>query len=154
MPKYRWSYGHKAYTKTCSCCQTVTIGAYDEKESEEIFAQVFATSEGSADMADGFQSRCWVCNNYKRRQLGITLEWLRDMHQRQEGCCGICGVPISLDRGSSNPANVDHNDDTGNVRQLLCGHCNRGIGLFFHNSDFLRAAADYLDFHNKEESDG
>lgn len=154
MPSYKYNHSVKAWTKTCSCCKTETIGADDEQASIDIFLKVYALSEGSAKAADGLQSRCWICNNYKRRQLGITLEWLRDMLERQEGCCAICDIPISLDRGSPNPANVDHNDDTNVLRQLLCGNCNRGIGLFFHNPDFLDRAASYLRFHAKEESDG
>lgn len=154
MPSYEWDSKHKAWTKYCSCCKVETVGTENEQESIDIFLKVYALSEGSAQCADGMQSRCWICNNYKRRQLGITLEWLRDMHERQEGCCAICDIPISLDRGSPNPANVDHNDDTGELRQLLCGNCNRGIGLFFHNTDFLERAISYLKFHSKEESNG
>lgn len=101
-------------------------------------------------MADGLQSRCWVCNSGKRRSLGITLEWLRDMHEQQEGCCAICSVPISLDRGAANPANVDHNEETGQVRQLLCGSCNRGIGMFYHKPELLQAAIDYIKHHEEE----
>jgi hypothetical protein len=153
MPRYDWDTQRNVWAKKCSCCELVIEGTTDEDESIAIFLKTFSPSNGRADAADKMQSRCWVCNSHRRRQLGITLEWLRDMHQAQEGCCGICGVPISLDRCAPNPANVDHSDTTGEVRQLLCGNCNRGIGLFFHNPELLRAAANYLEFH-KESADG
>lgn len=150
MPSFRYSTEHKAFTKTCSCCEIVIIGTKDKEESLEIFAKTFSQSNG-AGMADGLQSRCWVCNSGKRRSLGVTLEHLRDMHEKQGGCCAICQIPISLDRGANNPANVDHNDNTGKIRELLCGNCNRGIGLFFHNVDILKAAVDYCCRHSEEE---
>lgn len=150
MPSYEYSCSYKAWIKQCSCCKTVTIGTQNEEESVEIFLKTFSQSNGSADAADNMQSRCWICNSAKRRSLGISLEWLRDLHELQEGVCGICGAPISLDRNSPNPANVDHDANTGLVRQLLCGNCNRGLGLFFHNPEYLRMAADYIEFHKKE----
>lgn len=151
MPSFLYDHDLKIYTKTCSCCKTITRGTINHDESLAIFKKTFSESSG-AGMADGMQSRCWVCNSHRRRSLGITLEWLRDMHEYQEGCCAICSVPISLDRGSSNPANVDHDESTGKVRQLLCGNCNRGIGLFFHNPDLLKAAAEYC-LHHGEGND-
>lgn len=154
MPSYRWSTEHKAFIKECSCCKTVSIGSAVEEESIDIFLKTFSPNNGSSDAADKLQSRCWVCNSGKRRALGVTLEWLRDLHERQEGCCGICGTPISLDRNSITPANVDHDAETGNIRQLLCGHCNRGLGLFFHNPEYLRMAAEYIEFHKKEQENG
>lgn len=154
MPRYDWDVDHKAFTKQCSCCKTLTVGTPDEEESRKIFLEVFSSSNGSADAADGMQSRCYICNSHRRRSLGVSLEWLRDLHQLQEGCCGICSTPISLDRNAQNPANVDHDASTGKVRQLLCGNCNRGIGLFFDNPEYLRMAADYLEFHKKEHENG
>lgn len=149
MPRYTFDSVKQVYMKTCSCCKLEVAGASTEAESVEIFLKVFAPSNGLAGAADNMQSRCWLCNSHRRRSLGVSLEWLRDLHERQEGCCGICSVPISLDRSSPNPVNVDHDAVTGNVRQLLCGNCNRGLGLFFHNTEMLRAAADYLEFHRE-----
>lgn len=148
MTRPRWDKDSDAYIKQCSCCKVDVIGCSDYVESMEVFTKTFSPSHGSGQGSDGLQSRCWVCNSARRRELGVTLELLRDMHQEQEGCCAICSVPISLDRNAGNPANVDHDESTGNIRELLCGHCNRGIGLFFHNTDFLRRAADYVEKHN------
>lgn len=151
MPQYRWNTDHNAWSKQCSCCEVLTIGTANEAESVDIFLKTFSPSRG-CEAADEMQSRCWVCNSGKRRSLGITLEWLRDMHERQEGCCGICSIPISLDRNAPNPGHVDHDHTNGNPRQLLCGNCNRGLGLFFDNPEFLREAADYIEFHRSNDA--
>ncbi len=36
---------------------------------------------------------------------------------------------------------VDHNHNTNTVRELLCDLCNRGLGYFGENPEYLREAA-------------
>jgi DNA-directed RNA polymerase subunit RPC12/RpoP len=52
--------------------------------------------------------------------------------------CAICKKPLT-----SQPR-VDHNHTTGEVRGLLCSHCNVGIGMLQDDEALLRVAADYL----------
>lgn len=64
--------------------------------------------------------------------------------------CAICGGgPIP----SRRHLDVDHNHETGVIRALLCGHCNRALGAMFDDPARLRAAADYIDFHRNGEVD-
>lgn len=153
MSSYRYHSKFNAYAKQCSCCKEYTVGTENEQASLVIFKEEFAESNGSSQTADNLQSRCRICNSWKRRNLGISLQQLREMYQHQDGCCVICDIPISLDLGSPNPANVDHDHATGITRELLCGNCNRGLGLFFDNTEFLIKAAEYLKAH-QEKSDG
>lgn len=75
-------------------------------------------------------------NAYKHK-YGITMEQYYEMETRQEGRCAICGVvPDRL--------HVDHDAATGVVRGLLCGNCNRAIGMFKHDPERLGAAIRYL----------
>lgn len=146
MPSFEYNKEYGAYIKRCSCCDTVVVGTPEQVSSEEIFLKHFSPSEGSAQTADGFQSRCWICNSHRRRQLGITIPILRDMMKEQKGQCSICLKDLSIDRNAapSIHAHVDHDETTGQVRGLLCGDCNRGIGLLKHNTASLHRAIDYL----------
>lgn len=51
------------------------------------------------------------------------------------GRCAICGLPEKA---------IDHNHATGEVRGLLCGSCNTGLGFFRDSPKLLRKAAEYL----------
>lgn len=76
-----------------------------------------------------------------RRTYGITLEQYNQMLEDQDGVCAICGKP---DEVEGRRMAVDHNHDTGEVRGLLCGTCNRGLGNFQDNIEMLEKAKDYL----------
>lgn len=76
------------------------------------------------------------------------------MFDYQHGVCAICYLPETTKsttklEGLLKPLAVDHNGETGQVRGLLCSHCNRGIGCLKHDVTFLANAIAYLDFYNE-----
>lgn len=73
---------------------------------------------------------------------GITPDDYDRMFKIQNGRCAICGST----RGNKRTGYlfVDHNHQTGEIRALLCGLCNTGLGNFRDNPDLLRAALRYL----------
>ncbi len=56
--------------------------------------------------------------------------------------CEICGSSYS---DAIYPMCRDHDHVTDEQRGMLCGNCNRGLGMFKDNSALLRLAAAYLD---------
>jgi hypothetical protein len=64
----------------------------------------------------------------------------------QKGCCAICG--IDKPTGKWKIFAVDHNHKTGQVRELLCNECNRGIGYLKDSAELLQKAVDYILKHN------
>jgi hypothetical protein len=70
---------------------------------------------------------------------GITLEDYKNILNKQNGKCAICGEPSINKRFS-----VDHNHTTGKVRGLLCNNCNTGIGLLKENLEIIQRALLYL----------
>ena len=76
-----------------------------------------------------------------RRTYGITLEEYDAKLEEQGGVCEICGKP---DEVEGRRMAIDHDHDTGAVRGLLCGTCNRGLGSFMDDIETLKKATAYL----------
>lgn len=79
------------------------------------------------------------------RKYNMTCQEYLDKIEKQGGCCEICGCPDNGDRSLA----VDHDHNTGQVRGLLCGKCNGGIGLLKDNAGLLRKAINYLRKYRK-----
>ena len=82
------------------------------------------------------QQRRWLMNKY-----GVSLGDLEEILLAQGLQCPICETPMRMLDGV---ANVDHDHSTGYVRGVLCGSCNRGLGNFKDNVEFIERAALYL----------
>jgi len=99
----------------------------------------------------------WRLRHRFRRYGGMTPAEFQAKAAAQNGLCMICGktpVPDSRSRRDGIWAlEQDHDHLTGALRDLLCGHCNRGIGHFFDDPDLLRAAADYIEKHRARLSE-
>lgn len=87
-------------------------------------------ANGGNPYLHALKKRAWLYN--------VSVETLVDMLVSQKSKCAICTSDILHD------FHVDHNKNTGTVRGLLCGKCNRGIGLLDHDVDRLMSAAAYL----------
>lgn len=82
--------------------------------------------------------------NYTRLKLyGMSVEAFDAMFDAQGRVCAIC----KAEPASSRDTHVDHDHETGNIRGILCGSCNKGIGNMADNPGRLRAAADYIEQH-------
>lgn len=74
------------------------------------------------------------------RLYGLTIDDYEEIHEHQDGCCGICEAPED-----ERPLVVDHCHVTGVVRGLLCSQCNTAIGLLQGDSttEHISAAKDW-----------
>jgi len=72
---------------------------------------------------------------------GITSEIYNDILREQGGVCAICGKE---DTTKNNFLHIDHNHRTGEIRGLLCSHCNLGLGNFMNDEEILYSAIKYL----------
>lgn len=72
-----------------------------------------------------------------KRKYGITLEQYAAEVAKSGGKCAICKNISELV--------IDHSHATGKFRGLLCGPCNRGIGLLKDDPSVCVNAAKYLE---------
>lgn len=97
------------------------------------------TAQRTADLIE--TRRRWLL----KKLYGITLEQYDEMLKRQGGGCAICRATTEDWRANgSRSLPVDHDHKTGKVRGVLCGKCNKGIGLFRDDPTLLQAAVAYL----------
>lgn len=61
------------------------------------------------------------------------------MEAAQSERCAICREVPAKGR-----LQVDHDHATGRIRGLLCGNCNKAMGLFRDDPERLRSAISYL----------
>jgi hypothetical protein len=90
----------------------------------------------------GLDSWCRACRKEYRNANSrgsfrdvISDEDLKDLKETTKECV-ICG--------SQEPLVVDHDHKTGEIRGMLCNHCNRGLGHFRDDPMLLEFAAQYL----------
>ena len=135
--------------KTCKKCNTekLVIDFYKDKNSK-----------------DGTTSECKECRKsaersyyhkhidqrrilYKNRRLSktngekLTLDRYQTMLSTQDNKCGICSTNMETPY-------VDHNHSTGNIRMLLCHHCNCLLGNAKENINILESAIQYIQKFN------
>lgn len=78
----------------------------------------------------------------RRRRHGSATE-AELLTRAQSGRCAICRKPASGRRVEA-VLHRDHDHATGAVRGMLCGRCNKGLGLFNDDASLLLSAIGYL----------
>jgi hypothetical protein len=76
---------------------------------------------------------------------GVSIEAYQEMLKDQQNRCAICARKIDGNVNSKKlRAFVDHNHQTGQVRGLLCLHCNSIVGYCREDKSILLQAIQYL----------
>lgn len=78
-----------------------------------------------------------------KRHYGISHDDYEALLLEQGGGCAICGSTET--DGRKRYLEVDHAHDTGKVRGILCGRCNRAVALVDDDPARARAVATYLE---------
>ena len=143
---------------TCSECDLSYHRLYRQKNSKELAKKKHA----------------YYLKNYKytrTEEREKALKWrygLADgeyskMFNEQNGVCSICGEKethtikgvlcnLCVDhKHDSKKTGTKYGHDRNKVRGLLCGNCNRALGLFKDNIDVLASAISYLKNTNIKE---
>ena len=81
-----------------------------------------------------------MIRKYQLKKYGLTETDYENMLEQQGNKCAICN---GSDFGEKGPT-IDHCHTTGQVRGILCGKCNKGIGLLNDDISIMNNAIDYL----------
>ena len=133
----------------------VCRGCNEEKE--------FSLFPTDKRIKSGIRSRCKACyaelnrkihqkrgtteqdrNRYLKRKYGIGLEQYEQMLIEQDCKCAICG---KTEHENGKRLAVDHCHKTGNIRKLLCHHCNCALGMVDDDTNKLVSMLSYLMEH-------
>lgn len=82
-----------------------------------------------------------------RLNFGMTLERYQEMLAEQGGVCAICRCGdgnVDKRSGKNRDLSVDHCHETDVIRGLLCGDCNRSLGLLKENLLTMKRMMMYL----------
>jgi hypothetical protein len=83
-----------------------------------------------------------IKRRHKAKKYGITIERRDEMFQQQNGRCAICDIH---EKDLKIMLSIDHSHESGKVRGLLCGNCNRGLGYLKDSPIRLAKAIQYLE---------
>lgn len=78
--------------------------------------------------------------SYLKNNWNMTTDDFNKMLATQENRCAICG-------NSPKVLHIDHDHNTGKIRELLCNNCNRGIGHLKESESILISAISYIKKH-------
>ena len=113
--------------------------------SEITRAKKYAESQNAYYQANKDEILKYKRNYHFMKKYGITVEQFDELRIKQNFCCALCGKhEVETPRKC---LCVDHNHDTGKIRELLCESCNQALGLFYENIDTLKKAVKYLEIH-------
>jgi hypothetical protein len=87
-----------------------------------------------------------------RQKRPAALQYARLLEIRGNESCAVCGFEedVQSSRGRTRRLVIDHDHDTGIVRDLLCNRCNKALGLFRDDIEIILVAAQYLARHRDE----
>lgn len=119
-----------------------------------------------AETIKEFHARKWQSRRekhpeYERRRhlirnFGLTPDQYEKMLSDQQGVCAICKQPETgkHQKGSTKSLAVDHDHESGLVRDLLCWRCNGTIGRVEESVEILRAMIAYLEMWKADDHPG
>lgn len=137
----KWRAANKEKAKTYDA-------AYDAAHKEKIKAHNAARYAANSEKMRA-ASAAWRAANpekikaqHRMRKFRVSPDCFQLMLAVQQNACGICNKKFSK------TPHIDHCHKTGEVRGLLCGSCNKGMGFFKDSPLLLKSTLEYLTNYN------
>lgn len=135
--------------RQCKSCRNEYSREYFKKNPEAAKKRLEAVKKWAINNPEAYAER--QRRGHLRRFWNMTLEQYNEIFEKQGGVCAICKKPELSTRGRANNQSlaVDHDHETGKIRELLCMDCNQTIGRFNDDPSWFIAASEYLIKHGK-----
>lgn len=148
-------------TKVCGHCKVEKdLGSFNVNRSKKNYAKgVYPVCKScqSKKSKESYKRHKAKRNQSSRsyhlsRNYGLTLDEFHALVEKQGQLCACCGEKQDYKRtdGKRQHLFVDHCHKTGEVRGLLCGRCNSGIGLLGDTAEHVKKAVEYLEKRIKD----
>lgn len=87
-----------------------------------------------------------ILRKFVLKKYNLTPEKYQKLLKQQNGLCAICKQPeLNKKRnGLVKNLTIDHNHKTGEIRGLLCYHCNLVLGHIYDKISILKTMIEYL----------
>jgi hypothetical protein len=130
---------HKAYYQKNRTVALADAKVYRDRNKERIALQIKEWKERNKKHSAEWRKAYIDRGNRNRRlkKYGLTDAQYNQLLLDQDGRCAIC-----FDDEST--LHVDHCHKTNKVRALLCGNCNRALGLVRDSPVILKRMVDFI----------
>ena len=85
-----------------------------------------------------------------KKRFGITLEEYNRLLALQNNKCALCNEEFEGTGTSKLSPSLDHNHETGKLREFIHHKCNTAIGFLNDDPTKCRLAAEYLEKHGDQ----
>lgn len=126
--------GNGKFCRRCKECRRQRVRIYYEKSKDKFSLYHMEYNKNNPEKIKLYDHRSTI------KKYGLTLDEYNTILKNQNNGCAICGNKCS----SGNNLSVDHCHFSGKIRGLLCGKCNKALGLFKDDSELLIKASEYL----------
>lgn len=131
-------YGHDGLRGECKACIAALSRALYHRDIEKNRARAKRYVQSG-------KARAAIRRYEMQRKYGLTPEQVDGMKSARDYRCDICATECPNANRGPGQLHVDHCHRTGVVRGMLCGACNKALGLFKDDTARMRTAIAYLE---------
>lgn len=123
----------------CGCGQRTTVAKKNHGPSGSVKGLPYKYVHGHSRRKHPHDEP--IAHRRRRQRYGLEPGDVEAMLAAQEYECANPACNARLDRSSP----IDHDHRTGEIRAMLCHHCNKALGLGRDDPEILRGLAAYLE---------
>ena len=131
----------------CRDCRRVSNQHYYQANKQKMGAQALKWKKANPEKEAAYNKR-WRAKNpetilgWRLKKYNLTVAEYKEALARQRGACAVCAR-------TGRTLHIDHDHATAHTRALLCGNCNRALGLLHDSPDLIEKLLAYALRHRQ-----